>query len=148
MPWILYMVAVAAGIFSTALSGSNATLAKGLGQPILSGLIVECVVVVVLLAIGLTYGGMQWPQTGQIAKLPWWAWVGGFGGASILLTQLTIAERIGAASYLGLTVTAGVVMSIAMDHFGWLGFARNPAHVDRLIGGALMIAGVALVARN
>lgn len=148
MNWFLYLAAVAAGVFSTALSGSNAKLSKGLGQPILSGLIVEALVVVLLVAIGLVYGGMQWPQPGQIAKLPWWAWIGGFGGASILLTQLTIAERIGAAPYLGLTVTAGVVMSIAMDHFGWIGFDRNPAHAGRLIGGVLMMVGVLLVARN
>lgn len=148
MPWILYLIAIAAGVFSTALSGSNATLSKGLGQPITSGLIVEGVVIIVLVLIGLTYGGMQWPQAGQVARIPWWAWVGGLGGASILLTQLTIAERIGAAPFLGLTVTAGVVMSIAMDHYGWLGFDRNPAHVTRLVGGMLMVIGVALVAKN
>ena len=148
MPWLLYLLAIAAGVFSTALSGSNATLSKGLAQPITSGLIVEAVVIVVLVLIGLTYGGMQWPQAGQLTKIPWWAWIGGLGGASILLTQLTIAERIGAAPYLGLTVTAGVVMSIAMDHYGWLGFDRTPAHIGRLAGGTLMIIGVALVARN
>jgi len=148
MPWLLYLVAIAAGVFSTALSGSNATLSKELGQPITSGIIVEFVVLIVLVVIGLTYGGMQLPKAGQLSHIPWWAWIGGFGGASILLTQLTIAEKIGAAPFLGLTVTAGVVMSIALDHFGWLGFDRNPAHITRLAGGALMIVGVALVAKN
>ena len=99
--------------------------------------------VIVLVLIGLTYGGMQWPRAGQLAKIPSWAWVGGLGGASILLTQLTIAERIGAAPFLGITVTAGVALSIAMDHVGWLGFDRNPAHVTRLVCGPLMVIGVA-----
>lgn len=147
MPW-LYLAAVAAGAFSTALSGSNATLSKQLGQPVTAGLIVQLVTVAALFAIGGFYGGMQWPQPGKLAALPWWAWIGGLGAASILMAQVLVAQKIGAAPYLAITVTAGVIVSIAMDHWGWLGFDRNPAQLGRLLGGALMVGGVVLVARN
>ncbi len=148
MAWTLYLFALLAGAFSTALGGSNATMAKSLEQPITAGLIVQVVTIVALAVLGTVIGGMRWPQAGHFAALPWWAWLGGIGGASILLAQLYLARRIGASPYLGLTVTAGVVTSIALDQFGWMGFDRNPAHVGRLVGGLLMVVGVVLISRN
>lgn len=145
---LFWLFAAAAGAISTALAGSNATLSKDSGQPITAGLIVQLVTIGALVVVGLFHGGMRWPEAGKLAALPWWAWLGGFGGALILLAQLTVAQRIGAAPYLAITVTAGVVVSIAMDHFGWLGFERSPAAAARLIGGALMVVGVVLVTRN
>jgi len=148
MTWLLYLFAAAAGAVSTALSGSNATLSKTLAQPMTAGLIVQLVTIVALVAAGLVYGGLGWPTTDKFGQLPWWAWLGGLGGAMILLAQLLVARKIGAAPYLSITVTAGVVVSIALDHFGLLGFTRNPAQLARLIGGAMMIVGVILVSRN
>jgi len=143
-----YVFAVLAGAFSTALSGSNATLSRQSGQPITAGLIVQVVTIAALVLVGQFHGGMRWPEAGKLAALPWWAWLGGLGGAAILLAQLSVAQRIGAAPYLAITVTAGVIVSIAMDHFGWLGFDRNPAQAGRLMGGVLMTVGVVLVTRN
>ena len=57
-----------------------------------------------------------------------------------------MARQIGAAPFLGLLVTAGVATSIMLDNFGWVGFERHPASLWRILGGVLMIAGVALVA--
>ena len=148
MNWLLYLSAVGAGVFSTALSGTNGTLAKQLGQPITAGLIVEIATLPVLVAAGLLFGGRGWPPAAKFAALPWWVWLSGLGGAALLMTQLLVAQRIGASPYLAITVTAGVAVSIAMDHWGWLGFDRHPAHLGRLIGGAMMVLGVLLVARN
>ena len=148
MNWLLYLAAVAAGAFSTALAGSNATMAKQLAQPVTAGLIVQVVTIIALLATGAFYGGMRMPEPGKLAALPWWAWLGGLGGASVLLAQLLVAQKIGAAPFLAITVTAGIVVSIAIDHYGWLGFERNPAHLTRLLGGGVMVAGVVMVTRN
>ena len=148
MNWLFYVSAGAAGALSTALSGTNGTLSKQLGQPVTAGLIVEVATLPVLVAAGLLFGGMGWPPAAKFAALPWGGWLGGLGGAALLMTQLLVAQKIGASPYLAITVTAGVAVSIAMDHWGWLGFERNPAHLGRLIGGALMVMGVLLVARN
>jgi transporter family-2 protein len=148
MPWLLFLAAFGAGAFSTVLSGSNATMSKTLAQPITAGLIVQVITVAALLVVGLFYGGMRWPESAKFAEMPWWAWLGGFGGAAVLMAQLVIAQRIGASPYLALTVTAGVIVSIAMDHYGWMGFERNPAGLVRLAGGGLMAAGVVMVTRN
>jgi len=140
--------AIAAGIVSTILAGSNAALSKGLAQPMTAGFFILTVNAVGLLGWGLWRGGMSWPEAKAFSELPWWAWLGGLGGAAIMLAQLFLARELGAGAFLALTVTAGTVTSIAMDHYGWVGFDRQTAHWDRLLGGALMVAGVILIARN
>jgi hypothetical protein len=77
----------------------------------------------------------------------WWAWVGGVCGAVFLLSQPLAAPRLGAAVYIGITVTASAIASIALDHFGLVGFAPHPANIGRIAGAALMIAGVTLIAK-
>jgi len=91
-------------------------------------------------------GRLRVPSLQQALDVPWWAWFGGALGAGVILAQLFVAQRIGAAAFLGLLVTGGVIASIALDHFGLEGFAVHTAGPVRLAGGALMIVGVALVA--
>ena len=146
--WQLYLLTIVAGAVSTALAGSNATLAEKLGQPITAGLIVQLVTILSLLVVGLWRGGMDWPGGAKLAELPWWAWIGGIGGATVLLAQLMAAQKVGASPFLAITVTAGVVVSIAMDRFGWLGFEQTDIHLTRYAGAGLMILGVLLIAKN
>ncbi len=53
---------------------------------------------------------------------------------------------MGAGLFNGLTITAGIVASVAIDHFGLMKFAQHTASPGRVGGAALMIAGVILVA--
>lgn len=52
---------------------------------------------------------------------------------------------MGAASFTGLTVTASVVFSVLLDHYGLIGFEQHAAGWGRIVGAALMCAGVLLV---
>jgi len=140
--------AVLAGLISTVLTGANATFSKNLAQPMTAGLFILLVNALGLVAWGLWKGGMSWPESQAVSEMPWWAWLGGIGGAAMLLAQLFIAKELGAGAFLAVTVTAGTLTSIAMDHYGWIGFDRQAAHWDRLAGAALMVGGVLLIARN
>lgn len=77
--------------------------------------------------------------------MPWWAWLGGAMGAAYVLAMIILAERLGAALFTGITVTAAIVTSVALDHYGWLGFAQHSAGPWRILGGVMMIGGVALI---
>jgi transporter family-2 protein len=77
--------------------------------------------------------------------MPWWAWFGGIMGGGIILAQFFIARQIGAATFLRLFVTAGVITSLLLDHFGWVGFDQHRAGLCRILGAVLMISGVALI---
>jgi bacterial/archaeal transporter family-2 protein len=40
-----------------------------------------------------------------------------------------------------------MLSSVALDHFGWVGFERHPATPMRLLGAALVVVGVRLIQR-
>ena len=58
------------------------------------------------------------------------------------------ADKIGAAAFTGITLTAGILLSVLLDHFGWVGFEEHRASWTRLLGVSLLVIGVALVARS
>jgi transporter family-2 protein len=79
--------------------------------------------------------------------MPWWALVGGLVGAVQVYAGLTLVHRVGAGVFIGLTVTAALVMSLLIDHFGWLRVHPHPIGLGRALGGLLLISGVALIAK-
>jgi bacterial/archaeal transporter family-2 protein len=144
MSWLLYAFAIAAGVLNTVQSGANVTLNKTLEQPILAALVVAAVgAVVYLLAAPIM--GLAVPSPEKVAAVPWWGWLGGALGAIYVLCMILIAGQVGAAAFTGLTVTSAIVTSILLDHYGWLGFDVHAAGLWRLLGGGLMIVGLALV---
>ncbi|MDT7811437.1 MAG: bacterial/archaeal transporter family-2 protein [Acidobacteriaceae bacterium] len=83
----------------------------------------------------------------DLASMPWWAPIGGLVGAVQVYAGLTLVNRVGAGLFVGFTVTAALIMSLAIDHFGWLRMDHHPLNVWRALGGLLLIGGVTLVAR-
>ena len=143
--WYLYGFVLLAGIANAVQAGQNGTLFKGLSQSLTAGLVVVAGTASCILIVGLLTGRLTWPTSEEAFQLPWWAWFGGLLGGGIILAQFFIARQIGAAAFLGMFVTAGVVTSVLLDHFGWVGFDQHRAGVWRIIGALLMIGGVALV---
>jgi transporter family-2 protein len=47
----------------------------------------------------------------------------------------------------GLTVTAALIMSLMIDHFGWFRMEYHPLNIWRVLGGLLLVAGVTLIAK-
>ena len=143
----LYGFALLAGLASAVAPGQNATLAKSFARPLLAAVVSLLVSIATIAVIMLATGQFGLPEADRLAQVPWWAWLGGLMSAALMATQLYVAKAIGAATFLGLIVTAGVVTSILLDHFGLVGFKVHPAGLWRILGGALMIGGVGLVAR-
>jgi bacterial/archaeal transporter family-2 protein len=144
--WFLYALTILAGLANAIQPGQNATLSKTIGLPVTATLLTLLVSTAAVLVGGLASGKLAMPSGAQLAAVPWWAWLGGFLSVLLILAQLYASPAIGAASFLGIIVTVGVVASIGLDHYGWVGFPVHPASLWRIAGAVLMIAGVALVA--
>ncbi len=144
---LLYGFALLAGIATAIEPGQNAGLAKSLARPLLAGVVSLLVSIATIVAIILVTGQVGLPGADRLAQVPWWAWLGGLMSAGLTAAQLYLSKAIGAAAFLGLIVTGGVVTSILLDHFGLVGFKVHPASLWRILGGVLMIGGVGLVAR-
>ncbi len=87
------------------------------------------------------------PSTQKWAGVPWWAWTGGLLSIGSTVAGITLAQRMGSGVFTGLSVTAALIVSVFLDHMGWLGFKEHQASVPRLLGCALMIAGLWLVSK-
>ena len=144
MQYLLYPLAMLAGLMNPLQAGCVGTVAKVLGRPLMAGVISVCGTALVTVVGSLLLG--QFGFGGKAGQVPWWAWLGGIAGSVFLISQPVAAQKIGAGPFIGLTVTASVVASIVIDNYALLGFQQHAASVWRLLGAAMMIAGVTLVA--
>ena len=144
--WYLYGLTIVAGLANAIQPGQNATLSKALGLPVTAALVILFVSTAFMLVGGFATGKLDVPSWQQIAAVPWWAWLGGSLSVLLILAQLYASPSIGAASFLGIIVTVGVAASIVLDNYGWIGFAVHPASLWRVLGAALMVVGVGIVA--
>lgn len=86
------------------------------------------------------------PTTRDLAGLPWWAAVGGLVGAVQVYAGLTQVNKIGAGPFMEFTVTAALITSPVIDHFGLFRMDQHPMNLWRGLGVLLLIGGVTLIA--
>lgn len=137
------LVAVAAGLLNPLQSGLTSALQGVLGRPFLVAAASLAVSFGLALAAA-AFGGFAGAGA-DAAKAPWWSWLAGVAGLCILVARPYSAPHLGAGAFTGLTVTAAVVASLALDHFGWLGFEQHALGTGRVLGALLMVAGAAAV---
>jgi transporter family-2 protein len=58
-----------------------------------------------------------------------------------------MVDKIGAGPLSGLIITANMVASVAIDHYGLLNMPVHPIGAWRAVGALLMVAGITLIAR-
>ncbi len=60
---------------------------------------------------------------------------------------LMLAQKLGSGIFTGISITASVIVSLAVDHFGLLGVKQHAASPLRVLGGALMVFGIWMVSK-
>jgi transporter family-2 protein len=135
-----------AGAVNPGQAAANAELNKALGQVLtatafvyLSGLIGVALIRV--------FFWHPFPPSNKFAAVPWWGWTGGLLSLGTTIAGASYAQRLGSGVFTGISVTAAIIVSLVLDNFGWMGFQPHPATLPRILGGALMIAGLWLTAR-
>ncbi|HYI43418.1 MAG TPA: DMT family transporter [Sphingomicrobium sp.] len=141
----LLLVFIAGGMVALQ-APTNAMLSKAGGSPVLAALISFAVGTIALLVTWLGSGNR--PGTAAFAGLPWYAWVGGLYGAVFVAVAAYAAPRIGLATLITVGIAGQIAMALWMDHVGALGLQREPINLGRVLGAALVIAGVVLVRRS
>ena len=144
---ILIAAAIVVGLVLPLQAGINAQLRIGLGSPALAALVSFAVgtIALVLLAVGVR---APMPVSGGLARIPWWQWTGGLLGAGYIAAAIVLAPRLGAATLVAAVVAGQMIASLALDHYGWVGFAQHAISGPRLLGAGLVIVGVVLIQRS
>jgi len=147
MNWLVLMVLSAvAGISLVIQQVLNANLRTAISSAAWAGFVSYFVGVLcmVLLVLALRE---PIPALGAVARIPWWAWLGGAFGATYIALSIVLIPQIGAATFMAVMIAGQMMASVAFDHYGMLGLAERPIDLWRVGGVVLLIAGVALIQR-
>jgi transporter family-2 protein len=142
--WPYLLFGFAAGAMLPIQFGINAQLASWLDSPLRATLVSFAVGTLALFFV-MVAAYRDWPGAERIGDAPWWVWAGGLLGAFYVLGSVVTAPKLGAATLVAVILAGQAVASLLVDHFGWVGFEENPITPGRLLGVALVAAGVALV---
>jgi bacterial/archaeal transporter family-2 protein len=142
----LYPIILLAGALQAWGPPMNGALRNALTNPWLAS-VVSFVPVVALLGVLLLCQPRPMPTVEGIANMPWWAPLGGVIGAFAVITGLLFVAKVGAGAFAGLTITANILMSLVIDHFGLFGVQQHSLGPGRAVGAALMVAGIFAISK-
>ena len=139
-------LAFAAGISIVIQQALNANLRTALDSAVWSGFASYFVGLLCMAVLAVVLRDPI-PSAAVASRIPWWAWSGGLFGAFFVGLAIYLVPVLGAATFISVLIAGQMIASIAFDHFGWLGLAQRTVDLPRLIGAALLIAGVVLIRR-
>ena len=145
-PTVIAILAVIVGGALTALQGpTNARLSAAVASPVNAALISFAIGTVALLALAAVL--QTKPDVAATRALPPAAWLGGLYGAVFVVASAYAVPRLGVATTIVLMVAGQMMLSLILDHFGFMGVPKQPITLTRLAGVAMLIGGVLLVRR-
>lgn len=122
----------------------NNKLAEFVESPILSAFISFAVGTVALfiyiLATGVPLGNLF-----NAKNAPAIAWIGGILGAFFVASAVVLVPRIGVALTFSLIIGGQMLITLVIDHFGFLGVPEKPISIFRVLGVTLITIGVVLI---
>jgi transporter family-2 protein len=141
---LLFPFILVAGALQAIGVAWNAQLNQALVNPWLAAT-VSFLPVVFVFALMVLLRPSPLPGRDDVAGVRWWMPLAGITGAVAVFAGLLLVQQVGAGAFNGLLITANLLTSIALDHFGLIGMKQVRAGPKRLGGAGLMIAGILLI---
>ena len=127
--WIIPFILVG-GALQTCGAAMNGQLNKSLVNPFLASTVLFLVITFFFMALFVTMPHPL-PAMQNLREMPWWAVFGGLVGAVQVFAGLSFVNRVGAGNFMALTVTAALIASLVIDHFGWFRMDAHPVNLTR-----------------
>jgi transporter family-2 protein len=140
------LLGVGAGCLVGMQAPINSRLGKVLGSVQAATFSFIIGTVALVLIASFVRGGLG--NLSHVGRAPWWALVGGLLGAVYVTVALVAVRTLGASGLTAVVITGQLAISVVIDRFGLLGVTRQPVGVQRILGLALLVAGVLLVVRK
>jgi bacterial/archaeal transporter family-2 protein len=143
-------VAVTATVVAGGLVALQAPINSKLGKAVgtfAASSVSFAIGLVVLVAITLVFGN-GFGRVGEALHLPWYYLLGGVLGAAYVTTVLLSVRQIGAGGVAAATIAGQLSTSVLVDRLGILGLEQRALSFPRIIGIALLAAGVVLIVRD
>lgn len=145
MEIVYILLAALAGAGMPVQAGVNSQLQQAwAGNSILAAAASFAVGTVALLVLVLV---LRIPIPSLGGKTALWHWAGGVMGAYFVAIMAFLAPRLGSATLIGFVLAGQLCISLALDHFGLLGYAQKAITWQRVVGILFVGCGVFLVRR-
>jgi transporter family-2 protein len=144
---VLFLLVALGGAGLTMQMAWNARLRTSTGSPVLATIIS---VVVTLLSLALLWasGTTNRGTIPAFNSLPKWAWFGGVFAVYYLVASLIAIPKLGAATVFALVITGQMLAALILDSTGSFGIAQISLNASRVLGTALLLAGVILIQKQ
>lgn len=136
-------MAFLAGAFLPIQAGMNARLGKAVESPVHASMFSFVVGMLGLLVyLMLTRQAVSWSG---VKEAPGYVWLGGLLGAFYVTTIILAFPKLGPGLTFGLVVAGQMIMSVLLEHNNILVAQQNPISWMKIVGIALVIAGVVII---
>ncbi len=144
--YFFLILAVLAGAMMPTQAAINNKLAMSVDSPILSAFISFAVGTIALflyiLATGIPLGNLLEAKNASVV-----AWSGGVLGAFFVASTITLVPRLGVALTFSLVIAGQMLVTLVIDHFGFLDVPVKEVNLPRLLGVTFITIGVILIRR-
>ena len=143
--FLLFLFAVSSGAMLSLQAVMNSEIGRRAGV-FGTVLILTIIGFVTTLAVVLLF-----PETSNLRNIPgfseWYLYIGAFLGVIIMATPVILVPRIGASLTLTGWIVGQLLLSVVIDHFGWLNTPRIEIGLARIAGVFLLIGGAYLIGK-
>lgn len=139
------LLAVLSGCLSASITGAYAQLSSIVGNPVQATTVAFFVATMVLLLLCVCNGSVRLVGKALNRNYPWWMWIGGLCGATIVFGNAWLVPKVGVGVFSMALLVGQLSLSMLMEHRGWLGAPRKPITWVKILGILLMLGGVALI---
>jgi transporter family-2 protein len=88
------------------------------------------------------------PSLREVTDIPPYLFLGGVIGVMLVTSLIVTVPKIGAATAIMALVVGQMLISMLIDHNGWLGVPVNPVSASRVSGALLLLAGLYLIQKS
>ncbi|HZV70583.1 MAG TPA: DMT family transporter [Saprospiraceae bacterium] len=146
MQWMFFLLALVAGMMMPTQAAINNKLATYVQSPVLAAFF-SFAVGLVGLFLYMLVAKIPLNTLSNIKNAPPVSWLGGLCGAFFVTAVVISVPRLGIALTFSILILGQMLITLPIDHFGFLGIPVREINLPRLLGVILVIAGVFLIRR-
>ena len=143
----ILILALGIGIAMAFQTAINTQLKNYLYSPLQAALL-SFLVGTIILGFLVLFQQNTKPNLYEISQIPWFLWIGGMLGVYAISMSIYTAPKLGFLTFTSLVIFGQLLISMLIDHFGWLGTTKTPIHWQRLLGAIVIFIGVLLTLKR
>jgi len=140
----LMLLALLAGLVLPVQAGLNVQLGKAVQQPIFAAF-ASFLVGTIALLVYLVVLKFDFSTMANLRSVSPVVWLAGILGAFYVAAVIVLAPKLGTALTFSLIVAGQMLLSLVLDHYGWLGMPVKQVSWQRLLGMTFLILGVLMI---